>query len=345
MLSGDDAVRPLRPRAERLSLCIAAALLSLSGLAPLPASAQPTGKRTDEDEAARLFAEGREALTKKDHVTACARFRSSLELVTRPNTLFNVAQCDEREGKIAAALGRWQQGVAVLGEGDERVAIARERIAALDPKVPRVTVKLAAGAPEDARVLADGAPMKRALLGTPIPMEIGSHSFVVEAPGRKPAREEITLAEGDRKEIEIAPGPAEPGGGGSGSGGTTPPPPPSGSTLRTLGFVAGGIGIAGFIAAGVTGGLLLAKDSSIREGCPTPDTCTPKGYAEIEGTGTLLVVNTIGWAAGVAGVGAGVVLLLVSGRDSSGTDAKPPTTAVAPFVFPGAGGVTVTGRF
>jgi hypothetical protein len=337
-------VRPLRPRAERLSLFFAAALFSLSGLAPLPASAQPTGKRTDEDEAARLFAEGREALAKKDHATACARFRSSLELVTRPNTLFNVAQCDEREGKIAAALGRWQQGAALVGEGDERIAIARERIAALDPKVPRVTVKLAAGAPEDARVLADGAPMKRALLGTPIPMEIGAHSFVVEAPGRKPASQELTVAEGDRKEIELAPGPAEPGGGSS-SGGTTPPPPPLGSTLRTLGFVAGGVGLAGFITAGVTGGLLLAKDSSIKEKCPTPTTCSPEGYAEIEGTGTLLAVNTIGWAVGVAGIGAGVVLLLVSGRDSSGTDAKPPNPAVAPFVFPGAGGVTVTGRF
>jgi hypothetical protein len=331
------APRP-RSAARRAVLLSAAAAF---GLFASPSSAQPAGSKSDEAEAARLFGEGREALTKKDNVTACARFRSSLALAARPNTIFRVAQCDEADGKIAAALSRWQQGLAMLPDGDERLKIARDRIAALDPKVPRVSIKLDGGAPEGSRVLIDGAAQTSAVFGAPIPLEIGAHSIVVEAPGRASRTSEVTLSESDRKEIRVAAGPAVDGGKGN-QGGPTPPPPSSGGALRTAGFIAGAVGVAGLITAGVTGGLLLANDGTVKDHCNTMKVCDAQGWQAINDAGPLFTVNTISWIVGGAWAGAGVALLLSS--RSGGGSAKA-TGLLAPTPLPGGGGVTLVGRF
>src|SRR5688572_28603294 len=97
--------------ARRLSLLTAFVAVSL---APDLARAQTAG--TPED-AARLFKEGIQAQSKGDSKLACAKFRGSLAFALMPNTLFKVAQCEEQDGLLVAALRRWQQGIELLPEG------------------------------------------------------------------------------------------------------------------------------------------------------------------------------------------------------------------------------------
>lgn len=324
----------------RAALPLAIAIASVGGVGP--AQAQPGGSAKAE----ALFLEGRRAQQKGDQTTACAKFRDSLELAQVANTVFNVAQCDERDGKLVAALARWNQGMSMLKPGDPRGRVARERVAALELKVPRLTIDLASGAPPSSRVSTDGEPLEAAKLGAPLPLDPGRHSVVVEAPGRFEQRFEVDLAEGMKVSLRVAPGSVKPEseppkGGNAGDVPPVKPPEPGSNGRRTLGFVIGGAGVLGLVAAGVTGGMLMARDGRIEEQCEDKR-CTPEGRALIDGSGPLFIGNAIAWGVGVAGIGVGAYLLLSSGEDSSSDGVK---AAVAPAVLPGGGGVAMVGRF
>jgi hypothetical protein len=118
-----------------------------------------------------------------------------------------------------------------------------------------------------------------------------------------------------------------------------PPPPTPSSSARTAGFVLLGVGLASGVMAGVTGGLLVSKNSAIQDACKLQGevhVCTPAGRDLINGAGPLKVVNAIGWGAGLAGVGAGIALVVIGGKTPA---------SVTPTAFPGGGGALVTGRF
>jgi hypothetical protein len=307
--------------------------------------AVPAAQAAEGDEAQRLFIEGREALLRGDQATACARFRSSLALARVVNTLFNVAQCDERDGKLALALAGLREGVQRLAPGDERLAPARERLTALEARVPMVTLTPAADFPADAKVLLDGAAVAQAVTA-PVPLDPGEHTIAVEAPGHKTARFALTVAERDRKELVISAGPLEArrDTGPEGTQKLPPPPPPlpgGSQTRRTAGFIAGAIGLAGLAAFGVTGGILLERDGRIQAACPDR-TCTPAGRELIDGSAPLMVANAVSLGVGIAGAGLGAVLVL-TGRSNGGT--APAAAALVPVALPGGGGVALAGRF
>jgi hypothetical protein len=297
--------------------------------------------------AEELFIEGRDALKRGDQAAACAKFRASLALARVANTLFNVSQCDERDGKLTAALQKWREGVLLLGSGDERLSVAKERLGALEARVPRVTFTRAPDLPEGAVLLADGAKAALPASGESLPFDPGDHVIVVDAPGRMPRRFEVTLAERDRKELALAPGEAASS---KGAGPTataaptgTPPPPSPSDARRTAAFVTAGVGLAGLAVFGITGGLVLERDGRIREACPQK-ACSPDGRALIDGSPPLLVANAVGLGAGIAGLGAAAVLFLTSGGRGGGGEGAP-KVAVAPAVSPAGGGLSVTGSF
>lgn len=289
------------------------------------------------EEAQRLFNEGRDALKRGDQGEACGKFRSSLALARVANTLFNVAQCDEREGKLARALEGWREGVLLLGSEDERLTVAKERLGALEARVPRVTLIVAPELPGGARVVVDGAAVEIPAKGAALPLDPGEHTIAVEAPGRAAERSTVTLVERDRKEISLRAGallsPAA-----SSSAPLAPPPPTASSPRRTGGFIAGAVGLAGLAGFAVTGGLLLERDGRIKEACPNK-LCSPEGRALIQGNPPLLIVNAASLGVGVAGLALGAVLLLSGGSD------KKVGAALTPVALPGGGGASLSGNF
>jgi hypothetical protein len=200
----------------------------------------------------------------------------------------------------------------------------------------------------------DGIAVAGKNLGAALPVDPGKHAIVVTAPGREARTYEVTLAEKQRESIRVEPGaqaattdgpttgpaPTATGATSAAPTSTAPPPPPPSSGRRTAGFVLGGVGVAGLVVGGVTGGLTFAKTSEVEEMCPVPDRCTTEGVAVADSARTLGLVSTVSFIAGAAFVGAGVVLVLTSGSSGSSTEA-----AFAPVVLPGGGGLTARGRF
>jgi hypothetical protein len=300
----------------------------------------PGGARADEpsarqkDAAEKLFLEGREAVTRGETELACAKFRSSVALFPVTNAVANVARCAEREGRTVEALRAWEQVMAMLPAGDERLGPARERATALGARVPRLTLGLPAEMPPTARILIDGAAIARDAWNAALPLTPGEHTVVVEVPGRAPHRFSITLIDGERKELPVTAGPAA----------ETPPPPPPPppppflTGRRMAGLAVGSVGVAGLAAAGITGGVLLSRDARIHTLCPGR-VCSPEGTAEIAGSKPLLAANGVAWGVGLAGVGVGLILLLTGRAEAA------PRTAVAPLLVPGGGGVAMGGAF
>ena len=117
---------------------------------PAPAPQDPAA-------AAELFRQGRAALEAKDYPLACAKLRESLRLdVPHVGTLISLAVCEEATGKLAGARLHWQQAADLArGRGDERAEYCAQQLAAIDKRVPRLTIRIAPGAPAGTFVLYD----------------------------------------------------------------------------------------------------------------------------------------------------------------------------------------------
>lgn len=225
-------------------------------------SAQPVSR------AEALFREGRDALKKGELARACARFLESQRLDPAPGTLFNLADCESQMGRLADALGHLREAVRGLDAGDDRQVAARQRLAALERRVPRVTVRVKRG-----QITLDGREIKN---GAPVETDIGDHKIVVAVPTREPREITISLVEAERREIDLevgveeVPGPHKP----TSARGNAPPAPQGEGSLQTVGVVVGG---AGLVSTGL--GVFFALQAKARTSdaqgvCPSGVGCT-----------------------------------------------------------------------
>jgi hypothetical protein len=280
-----------------------------------------------------LFREGRKLSDTGDVEGACAKFRESRRLDPAIGTTFNIADCEEKLGHLAEAWSSFQEVMQVLPATDRRRGIAESRAAALDKRLPKLRIRLAGDAPAGTHVERDGVALGAPSLGIDLPVNPGAHQIVVLAPGREPGRYEITLAEAQHVSVDVAPGAAS----ASGSPGETGPVhvdatthTSDGSGSRTLGYVLGGIGVAGIVTGAVAGALVLSKKSTVDDNCNAQKRCNDEGLSAVDSGKTLSVVSTVGFVTGVVGLGAGAYFLFTAGPSRDGT-----VSASA----------TVTGRF
>jgi len=259
----------------RTTTCAALALCTALLTAAGPAVAH------DPERAAALFKEGRDALEKGDYETACGRFAESASLDPRVGTLINLALCEEGRHKLAAAHQYWQQATDFArATADARTDYCVAQLARLNPRVPRLTIKLDGAAPPDTVVTRDGIDFGASSLGLPLPVEVGPHRITARATGHTERGFDVDLPEGESIEMVVAPGPL-----------TGQPPPaaqPRGSSeggeaagtssLRPVAYVAGGLGIVG-LAVGTFLGVRAVQAAGNTSGHCDGDVCDATGIS------------------------------------------------------------------
>jgi hypothetical protein len=197
---GEVGVRSPRV-AGRLVLGMAVVLSS-------PAARAEPLKR-DSAAAEVLFRSGRDLVAKGNYAEGCAKFNASFALDPSTGTLLNIAKCHEHDGKLVSAWADYQQALALNKEtqGVERRAglesIAKEGIAALEPRLPRLRIAIA-DPPAGLQVLRDGSEMPKASLGEALPMDPGKHEVSASASGYRTETRTVTLEEGKTAALEIA---------------------------------------------------------------------------------------------------------------------------------------------
>jgi hypothetical protein len=306
-------------------LCLALAF----GAAPV--GAQPR----DAAAAEALFRQGREAADAGDHATACEKFKESNRLDPAVGTVFNIADCEEKLGRLATAWQLFQEVAQRLPAGDERQGIARGRARALEPRLPKLAVRLGPAVPAGMLVQRDGVELGAASLETALPVDPGPHQVSAGAPGYQTRVFDVVLREGESKTLDVEPGPKQ-------SGGplvdVSADQVPS-SSQRTVGYVLGGVGLAALAVGTVAGVLVLEKKSTVDDNCDATKRCNQQGFDAAESGRTLGVVTTTGLVVGALGVGIGAYLILSSPKE------RGPQTALVTSGEPNGARVTLVHAF
>jgi hypothetical protein len=320
-----------------------------------PAIARAQGEPQDVvTRADALFEQGRRLLDEGKFAEACDRLSESDRLDPSVGTLGLLARCHEKQGMLATA---WREYLTTAERaersGDERAAFARTQAAALEPRLPRLTVELTR-AGLNVEVLLDGARVPADPKGIDLRLDPGAHDILVRSPGKQELRRRVTARESTRETIEVpelqplvaapvAPprrvAPVAP----------VAPPPTSGDPRTPAGFVAGGVGLVGLGVGLAMGASALGKNSAsdrIHATCADALQCAEgrdlREEAQLEAT-----ASTVGFGVAAAGIGVGAILLITS-RGSSDREPQPRATAgvsLAPAAGPQGGGALLKGWF
>jgi hypothetical protein len=277
-----------------------------------PAWAEPN--EVDRATARALALEGHQALTKKDYGTAADRFGRADALVHAPTLVVDWARALQGLGRFVEAHEKYE---LVLREGLDAsapkswvraVEDAKKELEALKPRLGWVTVVLIE--PRHATVTIDGATIPPAAVGVKRAADPGFPEVAVSADGYEPFTQTVTVGPGEEKSIEVslrklpdAPRVAK-------SRPAATPPKESLGTRRVLTYVALGVGGASFVAGGVTGALFLGERADLIDECRADGKCPPGSQSKVNAYNTFGYVSGVTLAVGVAGLGAGLALLL-----------------------------------
>ncbi|WP_438023655.1 tetratricopeptide repeat protein [Sorangium sp. So ce233] len=309
------------------------------------ASAQPTSSKAADAQA--LFEQGVALAEARDCPRAIPLFLKSQETHPARGTLYNLALCEREIGRVASAWRHFNELLPQLQPGDPRLPSTKQELTALEPRLPRLVIELAQGAPAPAELRIDRAPLPQGSVGAELPVDPGDHVVVARWADGRQTETRVSLEEGARENVRLEPPPA--------AAAPAPPPPtpaapqapspppdtargPPSSGRRTLAFVIGGVGVAALGGSLITGGLALGTKGDLEEECPTPSQCSDHGMSLRSRGQTLTTTGTVLGVLGLAGIGAGVVLLLTAPEQGT-------SVALAPAILPGGGGALLRSRF
>ena len=301
-------------------------------------------------EATRLFDAARASLARGDVAEACSQFDQSERLDPQLGTKLHLADCLEKQGKLASA---WLQFRAAQVLAAERIAkgavepreqVAQLRAAKLKARLP--TLKLQIRTKLSGQTIAlDGHDLSPRSWSSATAVDPGTHVLEVSAPGRVTWEESVEIAEQEHLEVlvpelreerapELMPSAA--------LSAQAAPSDDAFEPQRIIAYALGGVGlVAG--ATGVALGIAMENKVTQRdELCPS-DLCRNQsefnevGRLTREARRTATMANVLMIGGGVA-LAAGISLFVLAPRAD---DAK---VSVALHVSPYAAGIVLSGR-
>lgn len=308
------------------------AFLALSALLSAPALAEGRGSEAANAPALELFSQGRALLEQRHYADAAAKFEESFRLGHGGGTLLNLALCHELLGRTASAWAEFNEALrrARLDQRPDRESFAAAHLSALEPRLSRLRVVVAASADsDDLKVFRDSMQLGRAAWGTPIPVDPGEQMIEARAPGKRPWKIKVRVAaEGDLVTVQVpvledmakpraAPVEVE---------------RPS-NVKRPLGVALGVLGIGALGLGSYFGLHALKKDQESDEQCGRPPTRCNDLARSLESDARASADRaTVLFAAGAVALGAGAYLWVTGASQD---------TAIG--LAPGIGGTTAFG--
>jgi hypothetical protein len=257
-----------------------------------------------EDAARKTFEEGL-AEESRGSAAACEKFRKALELIREVGPLKKVKECDARENKLRAARDKLRELVDRWPVQDAELEGFKSELAAIEGRIPRLTLTAKADAPAGMKVRVDAIAVP--LPANELELDPGEHEILAEAEGLPLSRTPVTLAPGERKTLELTMArPTQPPP-------TVPPSEPGLGALGVAGIAIGSVGVAGLIGGAITGGLVLATQSDYEACTIDCDDLQSRGN-------TLNLVNAVFFVAGAATAVLGGTLLVIDLTRSPTTD-------------------------
>lgn len=321
----------LRRRLARSLVASALALAPCVALAPSAAIAQSG----DLDALRRRFTQAISLEEKGDWAGAKREFEEIGRVKMTAQVRFHIALCDKGLGNLATAHEGFTAALALAEADPENGAdvleSAREQLAELEPRVPRIRLAVENGG--SAEVSIDDGPVRTARASFEARVNPGTHTVKVARVGAQPFIRKFNGEEGSLTEFTIpetdAPKPD-----------TTPPPPPPPEALPVVepgdpipAIAVGASGAALLVGAAIFLGLRQSTLGEIEDGCDDPDTlqgCDP-ALADTVSRGE--VWNGLTWglgATGLAALGVGAALYFTVGQDRTVVRNGPVAVTIGP---------------
>lgn len=277
-----------------------------------------------------LFKKGQALFNKDKFGEALPLFRESYALVASPNSQIYIARCLTGTGDSVGAYLEYNALIAdVDARNDPKYAPARENAVKerddVAGKIGLLTVTVSGAAP-GTRLSVAGHDIASDKWGKPIPVAPGSVEVSVVTPPGVPQTQQVELHAGEKKDFSIAASGAP-----SGTA-TTTAPPGSRAWMRPVSYAAAGVGVAGFIVFGITGGLATSAYSELDKKCgPGSATraCPSDLKSTIDNGKTEQTLANVGLVVGAVGLATGVTLFVLS-RTGKKDDAPKQSLVVGP---------------
>ncbi|HEY4116619.1 MAG TPA: hypothetical protein VGM56_02135 [Byssovorax sp.] len=331
---------------------------ALAALVVLVASAPALAEPTAADKAG-----ARAAATQANDAFAAKRYPEALDLFTRAESMMHAPTHVLMIARAQVALGKLVAGrenyLALVHETlaanaspafRQAQADAQTELAALEPRVPNVDLKVDDLGAKRLVVTMDGVAIPAALVGVAHPVDPGNHVFKARALDLASDEKAVKIDEGARVTITLsmhaAPGEQGAADGATAAGGDVVSAKPKSAALKYAGIATFAVGVVGLGVGGVFLGLGAGKRS---DATTAYNACG--GAACVQGSPgalqaqkldsdatTFETVGTIGLIAGGVLAGAGVTMFLLAPRSSA-----PATGAqITPWFGPGSAGVRGT---
>lgn len=350
--------RSLLPRLVASGLVFSMSWGLLLATAPV-AKAQSTDVMK---EARQNFQQALEFEQAKHWPEALKLFREVGGVRMTPQVRFHIALCEEKLGRLVAALGGYELALAdAEGVGSDFRSDVETAISKLKERIPKLVIERGPGA-DAAAVELDGVTLGNTSIGTEVPVDPGPHNVTAVAKGYEDFSSTVEVEEGKTAtlalELKRLPARKRSDGLGTGDDGGSSQVVPTRNWVAPA--VAFGVGGAALLGAGAfyilrTGAVDNALEACGRESFDVP--CVSGSQVavnnQLDQARTYNVISEILFGAGLAGVGTGAVLLLVHPKSGAAQEQKPkePTTSSkgnwhwAPVAPKADVGFSLVGRF
>jgi hypothetical protein len=301
-------------------------------------AAAPAGAASAEDQAAAevLYQDGKKLMAAGDYVQACLKLAESQHLDPGSGTALNLAECYERQGKLASSWAMFKDAetLAVNIGNTLRRDEARRRAALLEPRLSRLTIVVppALRSMTGLQVKRDGVAVGEGQWNSALPVDGGEHVLEASAPGRRTWTSRVVIQGSGSTTVEVPPlaeGPMDAGAGAASFW----------SGRRIAGVTVGSVGLVGVIVGSAFGVSAINKNAQSRQQCSPmdPNFCNDTGVSLRNDAKTSATISTTAVVLGGAAVATGVVLLAVP--------ASATRSEARIELLPHAGGLVLRGRF
>jgi hypothetical protein len=337
---------------------------ALAAIAPCSVAFAQQPSASDVAQARELYNQGKSLRNRGDNVGALEKLKAAHAIAATPLTGLELGQTYSLLGKLIDAQEAFLSvaRIPVRPEETARSAEARRESAKLAEetraRIPSLVIKVTGVPIDTVAVTVDGAAVASQALAAPRFVDPGSHVISAHSTTGGTAETRVDLKEGESRTVELtitftgsAPVAAQTAPSGSiwnTATAATPPPQPSGgmSTLRVLGLVSGGAGVAGLVVGGIFGAMAGSASSDQQSACPSPTNC-PNHAQAVSDHSTFETDSTIEVAGFVAGgvLLAGGIAMFVMGGNKGEPESRNTALVVTPAISPGSAGLTLFGEF
>jgi hypothetical protein len=316
----------------------------------VPAFAQGAA---DELAAESLFEEGKFLLSAGKIALACAKFEMSQARAPSHVALVTLADCYERQGKMASAWATYRSAAAAAqnAKQPEREKIARDHAAAVERKLARLKIAVAADlvalAPEIRR---DGVIVPRDSWGVAVLVDPGTISVTVSVAGKKSWNTSIDAMAAGISTVDVTLASIV----GEQVAAAAPAPVISAPAVRSGGLewneqrvaalVVGGVGVAGLAAGTVFGLVRNSRLSEVKSNCADwPSDCAESARDPQQSAKSAGTIATVSFVVGSAAIAGAAVLWLTAPRETARGEKAAVGVQIVPVVGREGGSLAVRG--